>query len=245
MNIKLFNKILIVVFVLLIISSLIPIKVNAVSDMFKSADDFLAAGSAPTTVIDETKLQSTSETIYKWLMTIAICVAVIIGAVLGVQFITGSVEGKAKIQEALLPYIVGCIVVFGSFFIWKTLVNTGNSLEGDTDNPAMEMSMLTVKISNGEIDVSSLDNDTLKRLWSNNAIDTNIANKVKGTASDSRNGGNGTPGVPLTEAINSLRGTQKTIYNECEKRGLIEEYDTTYSNGFGEFKTATFVRLKQ
>lgn len=141
MNIKLFNKILIVTLMLLIISSLIPIKVNAVSDMFQSADDFLAAGSSPTTVIDETKLQSTSGTIYKWLMIIAICVAVIIGAVIGVQFIVGSVEGKAKIQEALVPYIVGCVVIFGSFFIWKTLVNTGNSLEGDT----VDASSSTVK----------------------------------------------------------------------------------------------------
>lgn len=115
------------------INTIIPLKVNAVSDMFKDADNFLAAGESPTkTVIDEKKLQSTSNTIYKWLMVIAICVSVIIGAILGVLFITGSIEGKAKIQEALVPYIIGCIVVFGAFFIWKTLVNTGNSLEGDT-----------------------------------------------------------------------------------------------------------------
>lgn len=134
MNINLFNKILIIALVLLIINTIIPLKVNAVSDMFKDADNFLAAGESPNTVIDETKLQSTSNTIYKWLMIIATCVAVIIGAIIGIQFITGSIEGKAKIQEALVPYIIGCIVVFGAFFIWRTLVNTGNSLEGDTQD---------------------------------------------------------------------------------------------------------------
>lgn len=134
MNINLFNKILIIALVLLIINTIIPLKVNAVSDMFKDADNFLAAGESPKTVIDEKKLQSTSNTIYKWLMTLAICVAVIIGAIIGIQFITGSIEGKAKIQEALVPYIIGCIVVFGAFFIWRTLVNTGNSLEGDTQD---------------------------------------------------------------------------------------------------------------
>ena len=134
MNINLFNKILIIALVLLIINTIIPLKVNAVSDMFKSAGDFLSKGRSPTTVIDEKKLQSTSSTIYKWLMTAAICVAVIIGAIIGVQFITGSIEGKAKIKEALVPYIIGCIVVFGAFFIWRTLVNTGNSLEGDTQD---------------------------------------------------------------------------------------------------------------
>ena len=133
-NINLFNKILIIALVLLIINTIIPLKVNSVSDMFKDADNFLAAGESPKTVIDEKKLQSTSNTIYKWLMTLAICVAVIIGAIIGIQFITGSIEGKAKIQEALVPYIIGCIVVFGAFFIWRTLVNTGNSLEGDTQD---------------------------------------------------------------------------------------------------------------
>lgn len=131
-NINLFNKILIIALVLLIINTIIPLKVNAVSDMFKDADNFLAAGESPSSVIDETKLQSTSNTIYKWLMIIAICVAVIIGAILGVQFITGSIEGKAKIQEALVPYIIGCLIVFGAFFIWKTLVNVGNELEGES-----------------------------------------------------------------------------------------------------------------
>lgn len=232
MNIKLFNKILIVTLMLLIISSLIPIKVNAVSDMFQSADDFLAAGSSPTTVIDETKLQSTSGTIYKWLMIIAICVAVIIGAVIGVQFIVGSVEGKAKIQEALLPYIVGCIVVFGSFFIWKTLVNTGNSLEWDTDNPAMEMSMLTVQIDKGEVNVTNLDDNTLKKLWSNNAIDTNIQNGVKN-------------GKTIEQAVSGLGSTARKIYDECKSRGLIETYKTKYYDSKGNLVEGNLVKFKE
>lgn len=131
MRIKLFNKVLIIL-LLLLTCILVPLKSNAVSDMFDSADKFLAAGVPPRTVINEDNLENTSNTIYKWLMIIAICVAVIIGAILGVQFITGSIEGKAKIQEALVPYIIGCFVVFGAFFIWKTLVNVGNDLEGDT-----------------------------------------------------------------------------------------------------------------
>lgn len=236
MNIKLFNKILIVALILLIVSSLIPIKVNAVSDMFQSADDFLAAGSSPTTVIDETKLQSTSGTIYKWLMTIAICVAVIIGAVIGVQFIVGSVEGKAKIQEALVPYIIGCVVVFGSFFIWKTLVNTGNSLEGDTQDsyadPAMEMSMLTVQIGDGKVEVSRLTDEQLKRLWSNNSIDTNIKDKMA-------------PGKTIEQAVGELGDVSQKIYNECKKRDLVMEYETTYwNNSTRQLETGTLVKLK-
>ena len=179
MSIKLLNKILLIVLVLLIINTLIPIKVNAISDMFSAADDFLSKGESPKTVIDEGKLQSTSSTIYKWLMIIAICVAVIIGAILGVQFITGSIEGKAKIQEALVPYIIGCLIVFGAFFIWKILVNVGNDLEGDTIDSATKASLATVKIGEGELDVSELSDDELRALWSNNRIDTEVADKVK------------------------------------------------------------------
>lgn len=179
MSIKLLNKILLIVLVLLIINTLIPLKVDAISDMFSAADDFLSKGESPKDVIDEGKLISTSSTIYKWLMIIAICVAVIIGAILGVQFITGSIEGKAKIQEAFAPYIIGCLIVFGSFFIWKTLVNVGNDLEGDTMDAATRTGLTTIKIDEGTVDVSELSDDELRALWSHNHIDTEIANKIK------------------------------------------------------------------
>ena len=48
--------------------------------------------------------------------------AVIIGMVIGIQFMTASVEEKAKIKESLVPYVVGCVVVFGAFGIWKLAV---------------------------------------------------------------------------------------------------------------------------
>lgn len=243
MKIKTFKKILVIMLLLVLVNMLIPLKVNAVSDMFESADKFLSAGRNPSTVIDTGKVQSTSNTIYKWLMTIAICVAVIIGAIIGIQFITGSVEGKAKIQEALVPYIVGCMVVFGSFFIWKTLVNTGNKLEGDTIDSAETASQVTVGIDEGNVDVTKLSDADLKRLWSNNAIDSTIATAVKGTASDPRSGGKGTPGVTLDVAISQLSGAKKKIYDECNKRGLIETYKDKYIEN-GKEKEATFVRLK-
>ena len=50
-------------------------------------------------------------------------VAVIIGLVIGIKFMVSSVEEKAKIKELLLPYVVGCGVVFGAFGIWSLVVN--------------------------------------------------------------------------------------------------------------------------
>ena len=63
-----------------------------------------------------------SDLIYNLLLIIAIVVAVIVGLVIGIQFMTGSVAQKAKVKETLIPYIAGCIVIFGAFGIWKLVV---------------------------------------------------------------------------------------------------------------------------
>ena len=44
------------------------------------------------------------------------------GAILGIQFITGSVEQKAKVKDSLIPFIVGCVAIFGAFGIWKLVI---------------------------------------------------------------------------------------------------------------------------
>ena len=56
-------------------------------------------------------------------------VAVVVGMVLGIQFMAASADEKAKVKEALMPFVVGCIIVFGAFTIWKIAVNLGNDAE--------------------------------------------------------------------------------------------------------------------
>ena len=34
----------------------------------------------------------------------------------------GSIEQKAKVEDSLIPYIVGCVVIFGAFGIWKLVL---------------------------------------------------------------------------------------------------------------------------
>lgn len=101
---------------------------TSAGQIIRDGDDFLDKEEGIEEVIDEGKLSNVSSTIYKVLLTIAICVSVIIGAVLGFQFILGSAEGKAKIMESLVPYVVGCIVVFGAFGIWSVFVNLGQNM---------------------------------------------------------------------------------------------------------------------
>ena len=76
----------------------------------------------------QTEIQTYHMQIYRILFVAAIVAAVIIGAILGIKFMTESVEGQAKVKEMLIPYVAGCIVAFGSFGIWKLVVTVLSSI---------------------------------------------------------------------------------------------------------------------
>ena len=90
------------------------------------ADKFM--NSATKNEIESDAIQNLSNTIYNILLVAGIIIAIIIGAVIGIMFITGSVEQKADVKKLLIPYIVGCVVVFGSFAIWKIAVTMFSSM---------------------------------------------------------------------------------------------------------------------
>lgn len=95
------------------------------SSVMQNADDNRGQGESGSTgekLVDEADLKETSDFIYNVLLAIAMVVAVIVGMIIGIQFMTGSVEEKAKIKEALMPYVAGCVVVFGAFGIWKLAI---------------------------------------------------------------------------------------------------------------------------
>lgn len=97
--------------------------------LFHGGDDFIQAGSNSSAAsLDYSKLKSTSNMIYNILLVLGIAVAVIIASILGIKFMMGSMEEKAQIKEALVPFIIGCIVVFGAFGIWKIFVSIGSTL---------------------------------------------------------------------------------------------------------------------
>ena len=94
---------------------------SSLDDMIGDADRFI--NSAGDSTISQTSLQKFSKTYYNILFTIGVVVATLVGLVLGIRFMISGAEGKANIKELLVPYIVGCVVVFGAFAIWKLLVS--------------------------------------------------------------------------------------------------------------------------
>ena len=56
------------------------------------------------------------------LVSIGIAVMLIVGTIIGIKFMIASAEEKAKVKEALIPYVVGCAVILGAFTIWEVVV---------------------------------------------------------------------------------------------------------------------------
>ena len=101
-------------------------KVNAAStldDVLSKGDDFLNAADPNTNTIDEGDLQELSGFISGVLLSIAIGVTILSGVILGIKFVTQSIEDKAKIKETMVPWIIGIMVSFGAFTIWEITIN--------------------------------------------------------------------------------------------------------------------------
>lgn len=114
------SKILIsIILIFSIFSLFIPtVKASELSGSITEAGEFLNISTQNVSI----PIDKMSDTIYNVLLIIGIVVAVIIGMILGIKFITGAAGEKAKIKEQLITYIAGCIVIFGAFTIWKIIV---------------------------------------------------------------------------------------------------------------------------
>ena len=97
--------------------------------VFDSADNFIEIGKQAENQIDNEQLKSASSDIYNLLSTFGIVLSVIVGAILGINFMMASAEDKAKVEEALVPYIIGCVVIFGASTIWKICMHVLMNLD--------------------------------------------------------------------------------------------------------------------
>ena len=53
---------------------------------------------------------------------IGIFIAIAVGIILGIKFVTSSAEGKAEIKNLITPYIIGVIIVVGALTIWQIAI---------------------------------------------------------------------------------------------------------------------------
>ena len=102
---------------------------NGLEDMMNDADNFVNKDSPQGAIeLNMDSLQSFSGRFYNILLTIASALTIIVGMIIGIKFMTASVDKKAEVKKMFVPYAIGCIVVFGSFGIWKIIVELLQSL---------------------------------------------------------------------------------------------------------------------
>ena len=130
-KINLIIKILAIIFIFQLV--LCPIASRAdrgsiLEETIKQGSEFSSGGDIGQTNIDQKQIRENSNIIFNTLLGIGTAVAVMIGGILGIKFMMASAEGKAQIKEMLIPYIIGCAVIFGAFGIWKLIITVGQQI---------------------------------------------------------------------------------------------------------------------
>lgn len=108
---------------------------SGLDDMITDAEEFengkgAEVGESNSTIfqLNQGKLQSFSSGLFSVLIIAATAVTVVVGIVLGIKYMIGSVEEKAEYKKLLLPYVAGCVAIYGALGIWKMLVEILGSI---------------------------------------------------------------------------------------------------------------------
>lgn len=118
---KSFCILILLISILLVCSSNVSYA-SIIGNIKNGANIFMDSSSDDKQIFNETNQENAVTSFYWLAFGIGFALVVIIGIILGIQFITDGVEGKAKVKEKLIPYIVGSIVIFGSFGIWAIVL---------------------------------------------------------------------------------------------------------------------------
>ena len=132
------NKLLKIIIKIILISiivqtiSITNVKATTLDDIFEVGNIFINEGktqSRKNSAINYSEFRLTVASIGNILTSLGVVLAVIIGAILGIQIMCGSVEQQAKVKEMLMPYAIGCIVIFGAFGIWKLAITIFSQIQ--------------------------------------------------------------------------------------------------------------------
>ena len=118
-------KILIIILITILIFGMYSPKTEAsiLDDIFYQADDWTTTGKSHTSqTMDTDTIDEASSSIYNALLAVAVIVAVVVGAILGIRLMMAGLDEKVDAKQGLLTYVVSCIIVFGALGIWKLVV---------------------------------------------------------------------------------------------------------------------------
>ena len=122
MNVKIY-KIIIAIIISVSICIILPNKSYGDDDWVGQADDFLDKAES-TIAINKGIMKEASDDVYNILTSVGMILSVIVGIALGIIYMMASAVDRAKVKETLIPYLIGCLVIFGAFGIWKIVIIT-------------------------------------------------------------------------------------------------------------------------
>ena len=131
MNHKIISIVLKIIIIIILLGVVIKPNISyalPLTDILHTGQNFIDEGKSQDSVINPGQLKDSSNLIYNILLGIGVILSVLIGAMLGIKIMWGSIEQQTKAKEALMPYVIGCVVIFGAFGIWKIFVTIGKSL---------------------------------------------------------------------------------------------------------------------
>ena len=108
--------IIILTFILLFI---LTENIYATDDIMQGAKNFINAGNRVS--MERKEILETSNNIYNTFLAVGSAIVVVVGAIIGVELITGTAEDKAKAKEKLIAFAIGAVVIYGAYGIWKAL----------------------------------------------------------------------------------------------------------------------------
>ena len=119
-----------VVVIMIMIFTLLSVVYEVKAD-FNPGNIINKVGTEANTVdVDTTSLNSKAGKILAYIRNIAVIAGVIIITILGVKYMTGSLEEKAEYKKTMIPYLVGAILIFGASAITKVVVGLAQGITG-------------------------------------------------------------------------------------------------------------------
>ena len=120
--IKIIIKIIIIT--IIIQSIYIPTSdaLSSLGDVLTSGENFINEGKSQGSAINSADLKSITDVTYNVLLVLGVVATVIIGAILGIRMMWGTIEQQSKAKEQLPPFVISAIVIFGAFGIWKLCI---------------------------------------------------------------------------------------------------------------------------
>ena len=76
---------------------------------------------------DTTKVTTIGGEIINIIQVVGIVVAIAVVLIIGIKYMTGSVEQKAEYKKVMIPYIIGAVLLVAGTSIVKVIFNTINS----------------------------------------------------------------------------------------------------------------------